>query len=233
MIIKILGFGGRRRLPAGQLQLPQLRRRAPWRARPAAAHAVLAGREPRRPVWVLLNASPDIRQQIAATPELAPAASGGSRDQSDQGRGADQRRCRPCRRAAQPARGHSLHSLRLGPRASRALAANPRLQRARRSPRRPQARWPLDAHGAACRRIDGRGVSRCPARSRSIWRTRPTADARRAGGRHARPQDHRSAQRRLVLLHPGVRRHGRRPSPPGCAARNWSCSTARSTLTTR
>ena len=30
--------------------------------------------------WVLLNASPDLRQQVAATPELAPATPGPSRD---------------------------------------------------------------------------------------------------------------------------------------------------------
>src|SRR6185312_4787785 len=29
--------------------------------------------------WVLLNASPDLRQQLAATPELAPRADGGLR----------------------------------------------------------------------------------------------------------------------------------------------------------
>jgi pyrroloquinoline quinone biosynthesis protein B len=58
------------------LQLPQLRRRAQRSAGFVRAHAVLAGGERG---WVLLNASPDLRQQLAATPELAPRADGGLR----------------------------------------------------------------------------------------------------------------------------------------------------------
>jgi pyrroloquinoline quinone biosynthesis protein B len=42
--------------------------------------------------WVLLNASPDLRQQIAATAELAPDATAGTALQPDQGCGAHRRR---------------------------------------------------------------------------------------------------------------------------------------------
>ena len=44
--------------------------------------------------WVLLNAAPDLRQQINDTPELHPAPDGASAQQPDQGGGADQWRCR-------------------------------------------------------------------------------------------------------------------------------------------
>jgi hypothetical protein len=60
-----LGCG--RGISTGQLQLPQLRGRAPQCARPRVAAASADGQS-----WILLNASPDLRQQIAAAPELWP-----------------------------------------------------------------------------------------------------------------------------------------------------------------
>ena len=78
MLIKVLGSAAGGGFPQincncrncagvrqGKPGLPPARNR-PW---PSAATA-------RR--WVLLNASPDLRQQIAATPELAPHSAAGS-----------------------------------------------------------------------------------------------------------------------------------------------------------
>ena len=71
---------GRRRPSAMELQRPKFGRRAQGRgrarARTQASVAVSAnGRD-----WVLLNASPDLRQQINETPELQPAADKGPRN---------------------------------------------------------------------------------------------------------------------------------------------------------
>ena len=65
--------------------------------------------------WALLNASPDLRQQLNETPQLARRPEGGLAPQPHQGRRADQRRRRPHHRADQPARGAALLDLRLRP----------------------------------------------------------------------------------------------------------------------
>ncbi len=64
-----------------ELQRPQLRRRASgcggtWLPRSQASVAVTADGAQ----WVLLNAAPDLRQQINDTPELHPAPDGGPRN---------------------------------------------------------------------------------------------------------------------------------------------------------
>ena len=73
MIVKVLGSAAGGGFPAGQLQLPQLRRCACRAAGPQARtqSSLAVSRDGER--WVLLNASPDLRQQIDATPELCAA----------------------------------------------------------------------------------------------------------------------------------------------------------------
>ena len=60
--------------------------------------------------WFLVNASPDLRQQLIATPQLHPA-SGTAPPQPDRGRDPDQWRNRRRRRPAVDARGLALHAL--------------------------------------------------------------------------------------------------------------------------
>jgi len=55
-----------------ELQLRQLPRGARRSAGLYPAHAILAGRQRDGRDWVLLNASPDLRQQIAASPSWPP-----------------------------------------------------------------------------------------------------------------------------------------------------------------
>ena len=153
--------------------------------------------------WALLNASPDLRQQIAATPELWPVHGDAAALQPHQGRRAHQRRCRPCRRPAQPARGPRLHALRLGARACGA-GGQLHLQRAGCARRcsapscRSTGRWSCTADCRSKR-------SPCPARSRSISKARRRLTR---GRRHAGDQADGPRQRRLGLLHPGLRRRG-------------------------
>ena len=80
MIIKVLGSaagGGFPQINCNCHNCADVRRGASGlRPRTQSSLAVSGdGRD-----WVLLNASPDIRQQISATPELAPRPGGGLRD---------------------------------------------------------------------------------------------------------------------------------------------------------
>ncbi len=61
--------------------------------------------------WVLLNCSPDLREQIAHNPELWPDPNGPLRNSPDQGRHRHQRRRRPYHRPHQSARRHAFHDL--------------------------------------------------------------------------------------------------------------------------
>ena len=66
---------GRRRLPAMELQLPQLRRRAQRHAKSARPAPNRRSRSAITPHdWLLVNASPDILAQIAATPNCSRRA---------------------------------------------------------------------------------------------------------------------------------------------------------------
>jgi pyrroloquinoline quinone biosynthesis protein B len=79
MLIKVLGSaagGGFPQINCNCRNCADVRRGMPvLRARTQSSLAVTGNGES----WVLLNASPDLRQQVAATPELAPLASAGAR----------------------------------------------------------------------------------------------------------------------------------------------------------
>ncbi len=146
--------------------------------------------------WVLFNASPDIRQQIAVTPELHPAPDGPAARQPDQGGRADQCRCRSRRRPAQPARAPALRPLR---RAARACRHSPRTPSSTCSTRpscpdvrcrRAASRWPTQTGrgtGVWHRRLPGaRQGGALPGRCRS-----PGCRLRLRGRRHDRPSHRR------------------------------------------
>src|SRR5262245_27850163 len=82
MLIKVLGSaagGGLPQINCNCRNCADLRRGTPGlRARTQSSLAVTSNGES----WVLLNASPDLRQQVGATPELAPQASAGTRSSS-------------------------------------------------------------------------------------------------------------------------------------------------------
>ena len=79
MIIKVLGSaagGGFPQVNCNCRNCADVRAGRPG-LRPRTQSSLAVSRDGER--WVLLNASPDLRQQIAATPELAPRADGGPR----------------------------------------------------------------------------------------------------------------------------------------------------------
>ena len=79
MIIKVLGSAAGGGFPQGNCNCrncADVRARRPG-LRPRTQSSLAVSRDGER--WVLLNASPDLRQQIAATPELAPRSDGGLR----------------------------------------------------------------------------------------------------------------------------------------------------------
>ena len=102
--------------------------------------------------WALLNASPDLRQQIADTPDLHADPQARAAPQPDQGRGADQRRRRPHHRPDQPARGAALLDLRLRPGARRPCAPTP-----------SSTCWPSRSCRASSSSSTSRSGSRAPA----------------------------------------------------------------------
>lgn len=79
MIVKVLGSaagGGFPQANCNCRNCADMRRGAPGLS-PRTQSCVAVSRDGKR--WALLNASPDLRQQIAATPELAPAPDAGLR----------------------------------------------------------------------------------------------------------------------------------------------------------
>ena len=77
MLIKVLGAAAGGGFPQWNCNGRDERGRPPRQAGLAGADAVVAGRlAAMASDWVLLNASPDLRQQINDTPELWPAADG-------------------------------------------------------------------------------------------------------------------------------------------------------------
>ena len=79
MIIKVLGSaagGGFPQANCNCRNCADVRRGVPGLG-PRTQSSLAVSRDGER--WVLLNASPDLRQQIAATPELAPAPGCGVR----------------------------------------------------------------------------------------------------------------------------------------------------------
>jgi pyrroloquinoline quinone biosynthesis protein B len=79
MLIKVLGSaagGGFPQVNCNCRNCADVRRGAPG-LRPRTQSSLAVSRDGR--AWALLNASPDLRQQVAATPELAPRADGGVR----------------------------------------------------------------------------------------------------------------------------------------------------------
>ena len=77
-------------------------------ATPATQASIAVSADERR--WFIVNASPDLRQQIEAN--AVPAAGRGPALEPDRGSAPDQRRRRCDRRPAAPARGHALRALR-------------------------------------------------------------------------------------------------------------------------
>ena len=131
--------------------------------------------------WVLLNASPDLRQQINDTPAAARRPQARPAPQPHQGGGADQRRRRPHHRPHQPARGAALLDLRLRPgarhparqlRVPGAGRAAGAAHRDRRSTSPSSWRAPASTSGSPSR------PSPCPARSRSTSRTQSSGRLR-------------------------------------------------------
>ena len=154
--------------------------------------------------WLLLNASPDFRQQVAAN--AGAVAAGRAAAFADRGGDPDQRRDRPCRRAAVDARIPALRPVGGAAGAGRA-GRQPDLRRAeppfRRSPRggaeRPFSdRRPRRGPGPDRHRLSGAGqgaaVPGGPGRRRPV----------RRAGRDAGAGDRR--QRGALPLHPRLRR---------------------------
>ena len=130
--------------------------------------------------WVLLNAAPDLRQQINETPELHPDARRRSAQQPDQGGGADQWRRRCGGGLLTLARGPALHRLRHRARARRARRQHD-FRRARRRVWSSGSPWssggPSPSKVLRVRSASPSRPSRCRARFRSISKTpRPAPD---------------------------------------------------------
>ena len=142
--------------------------------------------------WFLINASPDLRQQIEARqilhPETGPALL------ADRRRHPDRRRCRCDRRAVAPARTPGFHDLRQPARAGRAEGQSD-LRRAGRGLRAPRRRCRSASRSSRAMSMAAAAGSRsncstCRARSRST--SRPAIVAAGTGGqagRHGRRRD--------------------------------------------
>ena len=122
--------------------------------------------------WILLNASPDLRAQLLATPALQPRP--GAARQPDQRRGPDRRRGRSDRRAADVARTPGFHGV-----CHRRHACGA----GRQSDLRRAGRRSGDAQGRGARRA----LFRCPAASMpscspfpARWRSISRATIRRS-----------------------------------------------------
>ena len=207
MIIKVLGSaagGGFPQFNCNCRNCADVRAGRPGlRARTQSSLAV--SRDGER--WVLLNASPDLRQQIAATPELAPRAEAGSRSSPivavvltngdvDHIAG------------LLSLREGSAFTLYASTRVLAALAANSIFnvlasRPCRASPCRSTSA--IEVAGG----LDRRGLRRAR-QGRALPGGAP-ARLRHARGRHHRPQGQRPGHRRGLLLHPGLRRGGCRP----------------------
>ena len=168
-------FGGRRRFPQWNCNgrnSADVRKGTPGLVpRTQASVAVSAdGKQ-----WVLLNAAPDLRQQINDTPELHPAPNERAAQQPDQGGGADQWRCRCHGRPAVSARRPAFHHLRD---ARACSTCSPQTASSTYSMSRSVKRIPMDLGRAFA--VEGPSRSRpaspssplpCRARSRFISRT--------------------------------------------------------------
>ena len=116
--------------------------------------------------WTLLNASPDLRAQLAATPALHPRDAA---RQPDRGRGADRRRDRSDRGPVEFARAPALHAVRRRRTRWRRSRGNPMFGALAPDVVTRRAVAP----GAAIRAARAgfrRSCSWCRARCRSIWR---------------------------------------------------------------
>ena len=186
--------------------------------------------------WVLLNAAPDLRQQINDTPRASSGARRPSAQQPDQGGGADQWRCRCGGRAPDAARRPALHRLRHRARARRAG----RQQHFRR---------------ARCRSRQARrdGIRAALRRGRSFGSGRHHHRGVSGAGQSAALSRGRDRQGPISARRKATRRASRSPTPPqgvtssisraapgstmrfarGSRARRSSSSTARSMPMTR
>ena len=177
--------------------------------------------------WTLLNASPDLRQQILATPALHPRR--GPAPQPDRRGRADQWRRRSRRRSAELCARASPS--RCTPRARswlcwRAIRSSTCSIPSSSGAPRLTLEQPVELEGG----VDGRAVRRA-------GQGAALSGGRRAGHRRRdRGRDRaRAARRRPGRARSSSRaaRASRRRSPSVCAARRWSCSTAPCGPTTR
>ena len=142
------------------------------------------------------------------TPQLAPPIDAGCAGEPDQGRRADQRRRRSCRRPVDAARGAAVQPLRLAARA----------RRARREQRSSTFWRPTSSRGSNCRsarprQIDGAGVDlgltveafAAPGKVALYLEDVGAPRLRHADRRHAGLAGYRAGDRRRVLLHPRLR----------------------------
>ena len=188
--------------------------------------------------WVLLNASPDLRQQINETPALHADPEARAAPQPHQGRRPHQRRRRPHHRPDQPARGAALLDLRLATACSASLKSNsvfqvlaeplvPRIDAAARQADRAQGRRRRS-------RPDGRSLRRA-GQGRALSRGRVCRQRlRQPGGRHHRPQGHRSGRpRSRSSIFPAAPTIDEHAGASASRAPPSSSSTARCSPTTR
>ena len=169
---------------------------------------------------MLLNASPDHRQQIDATPACSLRRRGRLRDSPIKAVGADQRRRRSHCRPAQPARSAAAHASTRRSGCWQTLAANSvfNVLAAELVPRRE---LPLDKPVAATMRRRpslGLTVEAFPVPGKvALYLEDATAGPGfgTASRRHHRARDQRSGHGRALLLHSRLRRRRRRHRSPG------------------
>ena len=165
MRVRVLGSARGRRPPAVELRLRELRARARRRPGGAAAHAALARASPPTAcAGRSLNASPDVRDQLARAPGAAPAAGHARRAARH-----DRRSRTPTRPRARPARA-ARGAARTG--SSRRRWVRDALLEHNAAFRLLEPAWSaatLDAAGLPRprRARSRRGSSRCPARCRA------------------------------------------------------------------
>ena len=205
LIIKVLGLCGGRRLPAGQLQLPQLRRRAPGQAGPQRPHPVLHRHQRRRlALGSCSTHRPTCASRSLPPPSLRPGPATRLREQPHQGRSSHQRRCRSRRRPAQPARRHPLRPLRLRA-GARHPARQPRSSTCSTRPASTAVALPLDASTAPLGNELTVEAFAVPGKVALYLEQAAAGPTRHARGRHASASGSATAHRRRLPLHPGLR----------------------------
>ena len=169
--------------------------------------------------WFLVNASPDLRQQLIATPQLHPE-SGPASPQPDLGRHPDQWRNRCGRGPAVDARRLAVHDLR-APKGACDPEGQQHLQCAEREERAApgQSRWTRRSSRLCptARRPASRSCrSRFPAKARGIWKARLTPAATDGAGDTLGLRIGDKASGQVFLFSRRLRRRHRRSQVPAC-----------------